>query len=304
MESQSTMRRTDSTITVKAPAKVNLTLEILGKRHDGYHEVRSLMQAIDLCDSIMFEPAEGVSLVCNEPELQSDDNLVLKAADLLGRAAGCNQGARITLQKNIPWAAGLGGGSSDAAATLKALNQLWRLGLTPSELARLGARLGSDVPFFIYGGLALAEGRGEKISPFLFRPDNWFVLLVPSVPRMERKTAMLYAALRPQWFTQGECTDRLVTFLEAGLKQPWPELCNVFEKAAPQVFQGIEELWRLANEATDKTLHLSGSGPASFVLCKEKEEAVEVWRKLTKAGLTSLVSRAFYETPPGDGAAD
>jgi 4-diphosphocytidyl-2-C-methyl-D-erythritol kinase len=136
----------------QAPSKINLVLEVLAKRDDGYHEIRSLVQAVNLCDVLIFELSEDVSLECSEPSLQTSDNLVVRAAEMLRDVSGCNNGARIRLEKNIPWGAGLGGGSSDAATTLVALNRLWELKFTVDDLIELGARLGSDVPFFIQGG--------------------------------------------------------------------------------------------------------------------------------------------------------
>src|SRR4030042_493313 len=148
-----------------APAKINLVLEVLGKRDDGYHEIRSLVQTIGLCDVISFELADVISLECSEPTLQTSDNLVIQAAELLRKVSGCQTGVKIKLEKRIPWGAGLGGGSSDAASTLLALKKLWKLELDTSDLIELAARLGSDVALFIHGGAALTEGRGEKVTP-------------------------------------------------------------------------------------------------------------------------------------------
>jgi len=150
-------------LTCVAPAKINLVLEVLAKRDDGYHEIRSLVQTISLCDVLSFELADKTSFECTEPSLQTSDNLVVQAAELVRKIGGYNKGAKIKLEKRIPRDAGLGGGSSDAATTLSALNGLWQLKLTTSDLVELAARLGSDVPFFIYGGTASMEGRGEKV---------------------------------------------------------------------------------------------------------------------------------------------
>ena len=143
------------TLTLKARAKVNLTLEVLGRREDGYHDIASIIQTIDLCDTLSLEPADSILFECDKPELQSQDNLALKAAYLLKASTGYDGGARITLLKGIPVSAGLGGGSSDAAATLTGLNTFWGLGLPLDELIPLAAQLGSDVPFFLHGGTAM-----------------------------------------------------------------------------------------------------------------------------------------------------
>lgn len=174
---------------LSAPAKVNLTFEALGRRADGYHEVRTVLHAISLADEIAFAPADELSLAVEPPEegafssaasdLAGDDNLVLRAARLLRREAGVKAGAAIRLRKRIPVAAGLGGGSSDAATTLRGLRRLWRLDLDADALRELAAQLGSDVPFFVTGGAALAEGRGERLTPLPPAQGNVVVMSPP-----------------------------------------------------------------------------------------------------------------------------
>ncbi len=154
-------------INMKAPAKINLFLEILGKRDDGFHEIETIMQEIDLVDKLQFEEIEeGVRLECSNRNVPvNEDNLVCKAAMLIQNECGIKKGVSISLEKNIPVGAGLGGGSSDAATTLKALNLLWDIGLNDEELMTFAGKLGSDIPFFIKGKTALCCGRGEKITP-------------------------------------------------------------------------------------------------------------------------------------------
>lgn len=147
-------------LTVYAPAKVNLVLEVLGKDND-YHLISSIVQATDLCDVLNFELDKEISFDCDQPSLKRD-NLVTRAVNLLKESTKCDLGARIELRKSIPWGMGLGGGSSDAAATLLALNELWGLRLPLAKLIRLAFELGSDVPFFIHKGTALVEGKGRK----------------------------------------------------------------------------------------------------------------------------------------------
>ena len=195
-------------LTSLAPAKINLVLEVMGKRDDGYHEIRSLVQAISLYDVLSFEGAERISLACTEASLQSSDNLVIQAAELLKEISGCDRGVRIGLEKRIPWGVGLGGGSSDAAAALLALNKLWELDLASSDLVGLASILGSDVPFFIHGGAALVEGRGEKVTPLVASLPSWFVLLLPPLPKMPHKTRELYSRLDDQHFSGGEFTAK------------------------------------------------------------------------------------------------
>src|SRR5687768_1385067 len=150
----------DGRLVLTAHAKINLTLEVLGKRADGFHEIRSVMQRITLADTLTIRRAEELILACSDPELEGPENLVWRAAELLRGEYGVSAGASLALEKRIPVAAGLGGGSSDAAAALRGLNELWKLGLNGERLRDLGARLGSDVPFFLLeSGSALAEGR-------------------------------------------------------------------------------------------------------------------------------------------------
>ena len=152
-------------ITISAPAKINLTLEVLSQRADGYHEIRSVIQAISLCDRLSFEPADGLGFRSDSAEWVAEKSLVSKVAAWLKKESGTAKGTIISVKKRIPLLAGLGGDSSDAAATLRGLNQLWGLGLTLEQLIPLARQLGSDVAFFLYGGTALVEGRGEIVTP-------------------------------------------------------------------------------------------------------------------------------------------
>ena len=149
-------------ISVKAPAKLNLHLQVIAKRNDGFHDLRTLFTFIDLYDQLTFkESEEKIELKELEP---ISDNLVLKAADLLKKRTNCNKGVKISLQKQIPLQKGLGGGSSDAGATLLALNKLWNLNLSEDKLMKIAATIGADVPFFVYGKNAFGEGIGEKLK--------------------------------------------------------------------------------------------------------------------------------------------
>jgi 4-diphosphocytidyl-2-C-methyl-D-erythritol kinase len=190
----------DVALELIAPAKLNLTLEVLGGRPDGYHEIASVMQTIDLADHLRLEPADGIVLVATGDEAgalpeDAESNLAYRAAVALRYAAGRpDLGARISLDKRIPAGAGLGGGSSDAAAVLRGLNRVWRLDLDVPMLTRIAERLGSDVPFFLHGGSARVGGRGEAVDPL---PDVEAFEAVLLLPRLEPddKTARMYAAL-------------------------------------------------------------------------------------------------------------
>ena len=268
-----------------APAKVNLVLEVLGKRDDGYHEIRSLVQTISLCDVISFELADVISLECSEPSLQSSDNLVVQAAELLKKVRDFQKGVKIKLEKRIPWGAGLGGGSSDGAATLLALNRLWKLKLKTSDLIELGARLGSDVPFFIHGGAALIEGRGEKVTPLGVSVPRWFVLLIPPLPKISNKTQQLYSRLETRHFTNGQLVGRAVKIWSKDKQIASNLFFNVFDKVAFDAFPGLKAYWGRFAEVGAKDIHLAGSGPALFAAADSEAKAEELYRRLHEQGL-------------------
>ena len=270
-------------LTVKAPAKINLILEVLGE-YDEYHQIFSIVQTINLCDTLNFELAEEISFECSEPSLERD-NLVTAAAILVKKVTKCGKGARIKLYKHIPWGVGLGGGSSDAAATLLALNKLWGLELATYELVDLAFKLGSDVPFFIYGSTALVEEKGEKVTPLPSLPPTWFVLLVPPLPRIPHKTKQLYAKLNISHYTKGQFVHAAVPSLTLGKTIDLSLMFNVFEKVAFDVFSKLNEYRRKFEAAGASSVHLAGSGPCLFTFFSEEEEARELCLRLRRQGL-------------------
>jgi len=281
-------------LTIHAPAKVNLVLEVLGK-YDDYHRISSIFHAIDLCDVLSFQPGEGVSIRCNESSLEHD-NLVVKAAKLLREAKGCDRGVHVELHKHIPWGAGLGGGSSDAAATLLALNKLWQLGLSNSELVDIASRLGSDIPFFIYGGTALVEGKGQKITALPSLPPSWFVLLVPPLPKIPQKTAQMYGKLNSSHFTQGESVNTALTYLHQG-EFDVSLVFNVFEGLVFAALPELEEYKRRFDEAGAPRVCLTGSGPCLFTILPEEETARGLFLRLKEQGLECYLASS-RATPP------
>lgn len=272
-------------LTVDAPAKINLTLEVLGKRPDGYHEIRSVMQTITLYDRLTFENNSKLTIKSNLPEWKPEASLVAQAAALLQKTTGSNKGATIEVDKRIPLVAGLGGDSSDALATLKGLNQLWDLKLSQAKLLGLAAKLGSDVPFFLSGGTVLAEGRGEKLTPLPPLPHLWVVLVVPKVPRLPDKTARLYASLKPEHFTNGEITQRLVAALTEGREFDTSLLFNTFENVAFTQFEGLKVYRDHLLKLGAKGVHLAGSGPALFTLLKDKAQAEDLFTRCRSQGM-------------------
>ena len=286
----------DSPLELLAHAKLNLTLEVLGRRADGYHEIRSVFQEIALADRLVLHPAEGLSLECSAPGLAGESNLAMAAARALAEATGCTLGARIVLEKHIPAAGGLGGGSSDAAAALRGLNALWRLGLSTERLLALAARLGSDVPFFLAGGTALASGRGELLQPLPPLPETWFVLLFPPYPEVAGKTGRLYSLLNRGHYTDGAASRRLAEALASG-RFDASHLYNVFESVAPQVFMGIEEHMQALRDAGAERVHLAGSGPTLYALVHSREHGEVVARRLDADGRRCAVTHSVAHSP-------
>ncbi|MBA7530106.1 4-diphosphocytidyl-2-C-methyl-D-erythritol kinase [subsurface metagenome] len=272
-------------LTVLAPAKLNLTLEILAKRPDGFHEIRSVIQTINLCDSLHFQLSQSIEFKSDVPNWIPEDSLVSKATSLLQETTGCGKGVTIEISKRIPLASGLGGDSSDAATTLQGLNKLWGLGLSQSKLLKLAVQLGSDVAFFVHGGTALVEGRGEIVTPLPPFPHMWVVLVVPPVPRLTGKTEQLYASLKASHYTDGQITERLVEELKEGREFIPSLLFNTFDNVAFDSFTGLREYWQKFLKVGARSVHLAGSGPALFTLIEDKAQAEDLYIRLQQQGL-------------------
>lgn len=263
-----------------ARAKINLTLDITGRRSDGYHELETVMQTLALSDFLTFLPAAGeISVTCSHPEVPAGEgNLVWKAAVLIKELAGGNKGAKIELKKNIPVAAGLAGGSADAAAALKGLNRLWNAGLTEGELLALGERLGADVPFCLLGGTALARGKGEVLTPLPSLKGLGVVLVKPPFGVSTAAAYRLYDRLgggpRP-------ANRQMLAALE---KKDLPAvgrlLGNVFEGPVFSLYPELREVKEALLRAGVLGASLSGSGPAVFGLCRDREQAAQVAGRL------------------------
>lgn len=278
-------------IELLAPAKINLSLEVTGRREDGYHSIVSVMQLISLHDTLQFAPASGdIRLTTADPLMQAEggNNLVLQAANLLRDATGTRLGAHITLHKRIPTSAGLGGGSSDAATTLLGLSRLWGLDLPIGELSRLGGMLGSDVPFFFAGPTALVEGRGECVTP-IAPPQPFLAVLVCPLYSIPGKTKRLYASLMQADISDGALTRGLLSRLEQGENLSSLPLHNSFERAAFEVFAGLDDICRRMLGAGASNVHLSGSGPTLYTLMPATAiaEARRLHERLSASGLRS-----------------
>ncbi|MEO8288818.1 MAG: 4-(cytidine 5'-diphospho)-2-C-methyl-D-erythritol kinase [Chloroflexota bacterium] len=257
----------------EAHAKINLCLEIIGRRQDNYHDITSVMQLVGLSDTLTFSAAETLSLECDHAGLaaEGDSNLVLKAARLLREASGIQAGAYITLEKQIPMSAGLGGGSSDAAAALRGLSELWGLQPGKDDMLEIAMQLGSDVPFFLGGPTALVEGRGERVTRMPSPPAGWALLVSPRYD-LQDKTRRLYASLTRNDMSEGIVTHQLIAGLIAGQFPPSSLLFNGFERAAGGVFEGLDRVRAAIMRAGGRDVHLSGSGPTFFSLYTAAEE--------------------------------
>lgn len=280
---------------VKAAAKLNLGLTVLARRPDGYHNLESVMQQISLADTLVFEPWNGPGWCfrCSDPALEGEDNLVCRAAQVLKEEAGRRKrlsGVRITLYKNIPVEAGLAGGSSDAAAALSALNMFWRLGLSMLELAELGARLGSDIPFCLQGGTALATGRGEKLEALPALPFFWVVLAVPHLLRLS--TAAVYRSLSPDQFHRPSLQGLLAAVREKDrafiVKWFAGGNTNTLETAVLPLNPSLNVL---KCDFVEAGLHpaMSGSGPSVFALADTYPAAANAARNLQEKGYRSYL---------------
>ena len=277
-------------LTIEAPAKINLTLEVLGKRVDGYHEIRSMIQTINFCDSLQITQNKEVRFKSNKSVWSGEQSLVAKAVKLLQAATGSTQGASIKIKKCLPLISGLGGDSSDAAAVLRGLNQLWELGLSTTKLQALTQQLGSDVSFFLSGGTALMEGRGEKVTPLPPMPHQWIILIIPDVPRLPGKTKRVYSMLRPSHYTDGKITEKLITFLKSGGEFSSSLLYNVFENV---VFGSGEELTVLRDHILKTgapNIHLAGSGPTLFTLLEDKSQAEDLLVRLKNQRIEAFLT--------------
>jgi 4-diphosphocytidyl-2-C-methyl-D-erythritol kinase len=264
-----------------APAKINWTLEVLGKRDDGYHEVRTVLQTIELHDELSFEAAEDFDYEVKGPYQPTQDDTVLRAASLFAVEHEVG-GVHIRLDKRVPVASGLGGGSSDAAATLRAMIRLSGAGLSDDQLAAFAGAIGSDVAFFVRGGTALGEGRGEQIRPLPDAREAWLVLVVPAIA-MENKTRTMYGALTPGDFWDGSRTAALAARIESGEPIEDSMLCNAFERAAYEKFDGLAGFRDWMLEAGARSVHLSGAGPALFALASGEPEARAIRGRMNRA---------------------
>jgi 4-diphosphocytidyl-2-C-methyl-D-erythritol kinase len=290
---------------VRAPAKVNLYLEVRGRRPDGYHDLCTVMQAVSLFDELAFQPRPDgvVTLSCAHPDLGDPDvNLVTRAARALQAHCGVRQGADVTLCKRIPVEGGLGGGSSDGAVTLLALNHLWGLDVPLHELAELAAGLGSDAAFFIRGGTALCEGRGERVTPLPCPRAMHYVLVTPAC---RSATGEVYRAWRGGLTGCDATRKNVLEALSAGdAALLAASLRNDLQETALTLQTELRELWGELRKAREDLrfdgFMLTGSGASFVVVAEGEHEAVRMANRLSAALGTSC--HAVHSMPAWNGS--
>ncbi|NTW98831.1 MAG: 4-(cytidine 5'-diphospho)-2-C-methyl-D-erythritol kinase [Geobacteraceae bacterium] len=266
------------TLTLSAPAKINYLLDVIGKRADGYHDLRMIMQRVNLCDeiSLTLTNTPGISVICNSSGVPNGPhNIAWKAAQALLDKAHSAHGVNILITKNIPVAAGLGGGSSDAATVLMGLNELLKLGLTDQQLMETGSTLGADVPFFIFKKTALAEGIGEKLTYLPEMPKCWIVLINPGV---HVSTAWVYRSL--QLTNKGEL-NKLPKFFRS-IEDVVAILSNDLESVTIPSFQVIARIKERLMDLGAAGSMMSGSGPTVFGVFKSFDAAEVARLEATK----------------------
>jgi 4-diphosphocytidyl-2-C-methyl-D-erythritol kinase len=275
-----TRSRASRRLTLTAAAKVNLTLEVLGKRPDGYHEIVTVMQTVDLADRLILEDADELALTTSAADVPADGgNLALRAAAALREAAKVERGVRVRLDKRIPVAAGLGGGSSDAAAVLLGLNRLWALRWPVARLAEVAVTLGMDVPFFLRGGVALGTGRGEQLTPLTGMP----LALVLVNPGRPLGTAAVYGRVTPATYSDGARARLAVAALRT--RKPArlaASLYNGLEEAASGLDRELGRIRAALVAAGALGAAMSGSGPTVFGVARSFEQARQIRARLTR----------------------
>jgi len=287
-------------VSIPANAKINLTLAVLGRRPDGYHDLASILQTVSLHDTIQITPtrdsASAITCEVDAADLQTPDNLVLRAARLLREETGDpSLGAQMRLHKEIPMQGGLGGGSSDAAAVLMALNRLWGAGRSDDQLQQLGAHLGSDVPYFIAGGSARIAGRGEVVTPLPDAEPLWLVLAKPPV---RVSTSAVFRRVASHDYGTAEDTDAVEQAIAHGQPLPFDRLTNTLEPIVFAQYPAVAATREALLAAGAPLVRMSGSGPTLYVPLRDHGTASSLCAAASERGLVvwlcRTVSRAEY----------
>jgi 4-diphosphocytidyl-2-C-methyl-D-erythritol kinase len=287
----------DGQVMRQARAKVNLTLDVLNRRSDGYHEVEMIMQQIDLFDDVHIRrtSGQGVVLTCSEPSLPIDEgNIAYRAAMHMIEHFGLNTGIHIHIEKRIPVAAGLAGGSTDAAAVISGINDLFGLGLSLEEQMMHGLALGADVPFCILGGCAIARGIGEKLTPTRGLENTWLLLVKPN---FGVSTKAVYEALAIDAIAQHPDTEAMKrALLEWDLETIVENLVNVLEPVTMQMHSEIGDIQTLLYQHGALGVLMSGSGPTVFSIYDTYERAIEAYQRIQLHYPQSYVVRTYNST--------
>ncbi|SFR74408.1 4-diphosphocytidyl-2-C-methyl-D-erythritol kinase [Marinobacter daqiaonensis] len=276
---------TAATFTLPSPAKLNLFLHITGRRSDGYHELQTLFQFLDYGDSLTFQGRQDDRIVLTPAlaDVPEDQNLAVRAAELLRRTAGIHRGVSLTLDKRLPMGGGLGGGSSNAATTLLGLNHLWKTGLDVNELAELGLALGADVPVFVRGHAAFGEGVGEKLTP-ANPPEDWFVVLKPEV---EISTAEIFSQ---PGLTRNTPRITIAPAFEGDASGYRNDCEDVVKQLYPEVKTSLDWL------STFGPARLTGTGACIFGRFPTEAEARRVWAS-KPSGINGFVAKGVNLSP-------
>ncbi len=291
----------------RAAAKLNLTLEVIGKRDDGFHDLASIAISLDLADEVRLTPTNSAREISYRSDagrpmsIETDDDIVGRAWDALDEHVALPSGASIEVVKRIPVTAGLGGGSTDAAAFLRLARAAWRLPLTDEELCQIGSQVGSDVPACLVGGTVRMFGRGERVEP-LFIPsgmlDDWSLLLHrPEIPVPANKTATMYRSLRSSDLRRGDATEALTASIATGRPPTQDHCVNSFDRPAREVMQGLTDAWRRMGAALAASARelgeepvvplLAGAGPTIFALLSPHAAAGAARQLQRSSGFTA-----------------
>ncbi|MES9970472.1 MAG: 4-(cytidine 5'-diphospho)-2-C-methyl-D-erythritol kinase [Candidatus Thiodiazotropha sp.] len=272
----------DENLAYPAPAKLNLMLRITGRRSDGYHQLQTVFQFLDLHDRLHFKRRHDKQIILRDDSsgISATDNLCYRAAKQLQIAGGADQGVEITLEKRLPMGAGLGGGSSDAATTLLVLNQLWGLSLTQSELTQIALTLGADVPIFIHGHAAWAEGIGEELTD-IDLPEEWYLVLQPAC---HVSTAEIFS--QPD-LTRHSPRIKIRAFLQGDCRN---DCLPVVRRRHPEVAQALDWLNQFADA------RLTGTGACVFAAFADQQSARTLLQK-KPASLNGFVARGINHSP-------
>ena len=282
-------------ISRKAPAKIDLGLDVLCRRPDGYHEVKMVMQTVDICDTLTFKKTQqGISIQVDAQDIPNDENnLIYKAAKLFLNKYRVEQGVAIVLNKVIPVAAGMAGGSTDAAATLLALNDLFEIGATKEELMELSVAIGADVPFCIMGGTALSEGIGEKLTALSIPPECYLLIAKPDI---YVSTKYVYENLHANQLTYHPDIDGLMESIrEKDLTKMCEKMENVLETVTIKEYPIIEEWKQYMKKLGAVTALMSGSGPTVFGVFEDKKRALKAYEEMRQTtNVKQIFVTSFY----------